>query len=166
MLESTSSGSSAKALIGMEEAIMDGKGRILVSKKKRDRLGEPFVMAVDDSGCIVAYPEETWSEMVQEILNYRSLSQGRKQYTRLLARMAEDDLRFDAQGRVVIPQKFREAAKLNKEVVIVGCIDRVEIWAREEWEKFNDHPVTYGEDSKRPIERAYEQMIQHSPPSS
>ena len=72
---------------------MDGKGRILVSKKKRDRLGEPFVMAVDDSGCIVAYPEQTWAEMVGEILNYRSLSQGRKQYTRLLARMAEDDLR-------------------------------------------------------------------------
>jgi DNA-binding transcriptional regulator/RsmH inhibitor MraZ len=51
-----------KPLIGTDEATIDDKGRILVGKKKRERLGEPFAIAVGEVGCLVAYPEPVWQQ--------------------------------------------------------------------------------------------------------
>lgn len=150
--------SAFKPLIGTDEAIIDGKGRVLVSKKKRERLGEPFAMALSDTGCLIAYPEPVWRQMFTEIMKYDSINQGRQQYTRLVLGLAEDELKFDGQGRVVIPQKLRDLAKLNKEVLIVGCGDRAEIWAKEEWEQFNNYPDTYGQQRREAIQKAYTQM--------
>lgn len=158
MIEPADLGSDFKPLIGTDEAVIDGKGRILLSKKKRDRLGEPFSMALGDTGCLIAYPEAVWRRMFTEIMQYDSINQGRQQYTRLVLGLAEDELKCDAQGRVVIPQKLRDLAKLNKEVLIVGCGDRMEIWAKEEWEQFSRYPDTYGQQRRDAIQKAYFQM--------
>ena len=159
MSELAALGSNFKPLIGTDEAIIDSKGRILVSKKKRDRLGEPFAMAFGNLGSLVAYPEVVWRRMFDEIMQYSYINQGRQQYTRLVLGLAEDDLKFDLQGRVVVPQKLRDLAKLNKEVLIVGCGDRVEIWAKEEWDEFNRNQDSYAHKRKEAIEKAYAQMI-------
>ena len=50
-----------KPLIGTDEDTIDDKGRLLVSKKKRERLGEDFVMALGATGCVVVYPELVWA---------------------------------------------------------------------------------------------------------
>ena len=151
-------GSNFKPLIGTDEATVDSKGRILFSKKKRDRLGEPFAMALGNLGCLVAYPEIVWRRMFDEMMGYSYINQGRQQYTRLILGLADDDLKFDTQGRVVVPQKLRDLAKLNKEVLIVGCGDRVEIWAKEEWEQFNKNQDSYAQHRREAIEKAYLQM--------
>ena len=49
-----------KAIVGWEETTIDDKGRILVGKKKREKLGEDFVIAVGTCGCLVAYPAEVF----------------------------------------------------------------------------------------------------------
>ena len=67
-----------KPLIGREEATIDDKGRILVSKKKRDRLGENFVIALGTCGCLVAYPEASWQKFVDGILSYDPINMGRE----------------------------------------------------------------------------------------
>ena len=146
-----------KLLIGTDEATIDDKGRILFSKKKRERLGESFVVALGSVGCLVAYPEAVWEQMVANILE-RENNQGREQYTRLMLGTADDELKFDAQGRVVVPQRLRELAQLKEKVLLVGCGDRVEIWARTEWEKYSDHPDTYGQQRREAIERAEAKM--------
>src|SRR5438045_9662631 len=89
-----------KPLIGTDDATVDDKGRILVGKKKRERLGEPFAMAVGEVGCLVAYPEAVWHQKVGEILRIDSLNQGRQQYSRMFLGYADDELKFDQQGRV------------------------------------------------------------------
>jgi MraZ protein len=159
MSESAASGSKFKPLLGTDEATIDDKGRILVSKKKRDRLGETFTMALGAVGCLVAYPEERWEQIVENILSYDSINQGREQYTRLILGLADDELKFDQQGRVVIPQKLRELARLSDKVMLVGCGDRLEIWARQEWEQYNQYPDTYGQKRREAIEKAYQQMV-------
>ena len=147
-----------KYLVGTDEATIDDKGRLLVGKKKRERLGEAFVIALGDTGCLVAYPAETWAQMVTEILSNSSINQGRQQYARLVVGSAEDELNFDRQGRIVVPIKLREAAKLRGKVVLVGLLDRMEIWAKEEYERFHADPDGYGKERREAIERAYMKM--------
>ena len=62
-------------------------------------LGEPFVMALGETGCIVAYPQETWLKVLSEIASNPSTNQGRQQFARMTTGTAEDELKFDKQGR-------------------------------------------------------------------
>jgi len=156
--DSGSEGSKLKPLLGTDDAVVDDKGRILISKKKRERLGDNFSIALGDVGCLVAYPEATWNAMVDEIMTYESINQGRQQYTRLVLGTAEDELTCDAQGRVVVPAKLRKLAKLEKEVKIVGCGDRLEIWAVDEWEKYDGNETSYGQQRREAIQKAFNEM--------
>jgi MraZ protein len=159
MLQGGVSGSNPKPLLGTDEATIDEKGRILIGKKKRERLGENFVMALGEVGCLVAYPEETWEKLYAEIMQFSGINQGRQQYTRLMLGTADDELSFDAQGRVVVPSKLRKLARLDKEVVLVGCGDRLEIWDKDEWRQYNEYPDSYGFQRRETIEKAYVQMV-------
>jgi MraZ protein len=148
-----------KQLIGTDEATIDEKGRLLVGKKKRERLGEPFVMALGPTGCLVAYTIEAWNKEVAEVIANPSTNLGRQQYARMLSGSAADDLRFDKQGRVVVPQRLRELAGLKDKVLIVGCIDRMEIWSAEAWREYENDPDGYGKERREAFVRAERQMI-------
>ena len=149
-----------KMLIGNEVATIDDKGRLLVSKKKRERLGEEFVAVLGTVGCVVLYPEATWQRVCGEIFRYPSINQGREQYARLMMGYAYDDLKFDSQNRVVIPAKLRELAHIGEKerVMIFGMGDRVEIWSAREWEYFEREPESYGRNRRDALETAYRAM--------
>lgn len=148
-----------KALTGTDEATVDDKGRILVGKKKRERLGEPFALALGPSGCLEAYPEWVWRRKLEDMLQHDTTNLGREQYTRLILGSADDEQKFDAQGRFVVPQKLREMAKLVDKVLLVGCGDRLEIWAKSEYEEHLRKPEEYGRERRDAIQRAQERMV-------
>jgi len=152
------SGSKLKPLLGTDEAVIDGKGRILISKKKRERLGDSFAICLGENGCLNAYPGARWDELMAEINSYDPINHGRRQYTRLVLGTADDELSCDDQGRVVVPLKLRALAKLTKDVVIVGCGDRLEIWDKAEHDLFVESPDTYGAERRVSIEKAYKEM--------
>lgn len=147
-------------LLGTDEATLDDKCRILFSKKKRDRLGDKFTVAVGTVGCLVAYPQAVWSQMIKGVLQIDPTNLGREIYTRLVLGQADDELRFDPQGRVVVPQKLRDLAKIKEkgQVLIVGCGDRVEIWAREEYDKYLKDPESYGQERRETLVKAKQMM--------
>ena len=153
------SGPMITPLMGTDEATIDEKGRLLIGKKKRERLGEGFVFGQGDTGCLIAYPKAVWDDMIREIMANPSTNQGRQMYTRLIIGPSDDELKFDRQGRVVVPQKLRDLAKLEDKVVLVGCLDRLEIWAKGEWDKYNADPENYGKDRREAVRNAYRQMI-------
>jgi MraZ protein len=145
-------------LFGTDEATIDDKGRLLFSKKKRDRLGENFVMAPGPTGCIVVYPIETWVKEVGEVMEASSTNLGRQQYTRLLSGNAHDDIKFDKQGRIVVPMKLRDMARLVEKVLIVGCIDRLEIWDASAWDQYQKDPDGYNRERLETFSHAKRQM--------
>lgn len=147
-----------KALIGTDESTIDDKGRILVPKKKRDRLGPDFAIALSEFGCLVAYPQSVWERKAAELLEGDSLDPGLQQYTRLVVGEADDELNFDQQGRVVIPIRLREAARLTDRVTLVGCVNRVEIWAKDEYDRYNDDMKHYGGRRREAFDEARAQM--------
>lgn len=151
-------GSKLKPLLGTDEATIDGKGRILISKKKRDRLGNSFAVCLGDNGCLYAYPGDQWEKILEEIFSCDLTNPGRQAYTRLVLGTADDELGFDDQGRVVLPQKLRNMAQLEKEVVLIGCGDRLEIWSKEEYEKFLRYGDSHHQERKEAIQRARREM--------
>jgi len=151
-------GSKLKPLLGTDEATIDSKGRILVSKKKRDRLGDSFALCLGDNGCLYAYPGEQWEAILEEIFSCDPTNPGRQTYTRMVLGTADDEMRFDDQGRVVVPQKFREMAHLTKEVILIGCGDRLEIWGKEEYDKFVQYGDSYCQERREAIRKARLEM--------
>ena len=49
------------------------------------------------------------------------------------------EVEADKQGRILVPQNLREFAKLNKEIIVTGVADRVEIWDKALWDEFNNN---------------------------
>lgn len=123
-------------LIGAEEATVDEKGRVRLSKKKQDRLGNNFVAWLDPIGCIALYPKTVWQEKIHELLSLPPSSVEREMALRDLGSNAVDEMNCDPQGRFVIPIRYRNELNLNGDVVIAGCVDRCELWQKEEFEKF------------------------------
>jgi|CXWL01.1.fsa_nt_gi MraZ protein len=146
-------------LIGTDETSIDDKGRVLITKAKRDRLGENFVVMLGKSGGISCYPSNIVDQLLQEVFSVDTMNPAREEYTRLVLGNAFDEITFDAQGRMVVPKRIREEARLTGELYAIGCGDRVEIWDRDEWVKFNFAPEKYNADRREAIENAYSQML-------
>jgi len=145
-------------LLGTDDAIIDSKGRILLGKKQRDRLGDTFAMAIGELGCICVYPEDRWQERLREINSSSPINQGRRQYTEMFLEFADDGLSCDAQGRVTIPRVLREEGKLTDKVLLRGVFDHLQIWDPEEHAKYRNNPETYSKDRRLVMEQAYEKM--------
>jgi len=158
---STEEGTStrSKPLIGTDEATIDDKGRILVSKKKRERLGETFAIALGPTGCLEAYPQEVWDRKVDKIMGYDDLNPGAQDYSRLILGTAEDELKFDQQGRVVVPSKLRTLANLEDKVLLIGCGNRLEVWAAQEYKEFKKYGAEYEKGRREEINSAYDLMV-------
>ncbi|MCB8933568.1 MAG: hypothetical protein M9921_12145 [Fimbriimonadaceae bacterium] len=144
-----------KPLLGTDEATVDDKGRLLVGKKKRERLGDDFAIAIGPTGCLCAYPRWHWDHMVREMLRQDPMNLGRERFTRLWLSTADDDLKFDSQGRFVIPADLRKLGEIKDKVVLLGAGDRMEIWALAEYEKFMQNQDAYMRERREAFERAY-----------
>ena len=106
---------------------LDAKNRIFIPSKLREELGEPFVVAKDiRENCLKVYSLEGWEAYIRPLREQkRSLSE--KIVRHLHASLAQ--VMPDGQGRIVLPPELIAHAKLEKNIVVVGCCDYAEIWA-------------------------------------
>ena len=85
--------------------------------------------------CLAAYPPAEWVRLEEQLASLPAFSKPVKALTRALASRAVD-CAVDGQGRVLLPQVLRAAASLSKEAVVVGVLNRFEVWSPEAWESF------------------------------
>lgn len=114
---------------------IDAKGRLIVPSKLREQLGEKFIVTRGLDGCLFGYPMTEWSNLEQK-LNEMPLS---KKDARTFVRFfysAATECELDKQGRINIPLTLRQHAELEKECVITGVANRIEIWNQEKWQAF------------------------------
>lgn len=112
---------------------IDSKGRIIVPAKFRESLGEEFVVTQGLDGCLFVYPNSEWENFVSELKNLPGNKEARQLQRYFMAGAA--GLEVDKQGRILIPSKLREAAGLEKDVVFVGVLSKIEIWSKERWQE-------------------------------
>lgn len=102
----------------------------------RRSLGEVtrVVVTVLDQ-CLAAYPPEEWSRLEVKLTALPAFSKPVRMLSRLLTSRAAD-CEIDQQGRIRLPPSLREAASLAKEAVVVGVLNRFELWAPVVWDGF------------------------------
>lgn len=119
---------------------IDLKGRIIIPSRIRMEMGEKIVITRGLDGCLFGYNEKTWDSIMQKLSTLPYTKSDVRKYTRFMTSGAIT-LEFDKQGRINIPNYLNQYASLEKEVVIVGVIDRIEIWSRDKWEQFMNENV-------------------------
>lgn len=116
---------------------IDAKGRIIVPAKFREDLGEQFVVTLGLDGCLFLYPDSEWREFIEQLKHLPGNRQARQLQRYFLAGATTCEV--DKQGRILIPAKLREHAKLEKDVVFVGVLGKIEIWSKELWDANDDY---------------------------
>lgn len=115
---------------------IDAKGRLIIPAKFRDQLGEAFVITKGNDGCLSIYTNEAWENFLEKITKLPG-NKNSREFVRYFVSSAEV-VEADKQGRVLIPANLREHAGLDKDVVLAGVIDKIEIWDKERWTSAND----------------------------
>lgn len=147
------------ALTGVDSSTIDKKGRLLLTKKFRERLGPEFTAALGDLECLVLYPRVHWNNIVQSVMKYDSTNPGRAQYARLVISPSEDSMNLDSDGRFIVPSTLKELAKLDTNVLLLGLGDRLEIWDPQEYAKYQEDEVGYKAERRAKIATARKEMM-------
>ena len=123
--------------LGTHTPKLDEKGRIFLPAKFRDGLADGLVITRGQDRCLAIWPVADFVEQTQQLRNAPSSSKQVRDYQRMLASGASDET-LDKQGRLTIPAPLRTYAGLDKDVVVVGAINRVEVWDAAAWQTYSE----------------------------
>jgi MraZ protein len=118
---------------------IDPKGRVIIPARFRDVIkasGTDGVMITCMDGCLYAYTHDQWGKLEQKILHLPEKSEAMRRFQRVFIGGA-NDCKCDAQGRVLIPPFLKQYSGLEKDIVLVGVLNRFEIWSRENYDREN-----------------------------
>jgi MraZ protein len=115
---------------------IDAKGRLPIPAAFRRSLGEEgrVVVTLLDQ-CLAVYPPSEWARLEVQLAALPAFSKPVKALTRLLASRAAD-CEIDVQGRILLSPALRSAAGLDRDAVVVGVLNRFEVWSPDAWEAF------------------------------
>ena len=116
---------------------IDTKGRMIIPAKIREQLGDLCIVTKGLDNCLAIYTAEAWKKISTALQSQSSTKASVRALKRFVFGSAAE-LEYDKQGRVLIPVPLREYASLDKQAVIVGAGDHVEIWSREKYDYYDD----------------------------
>ncbi len=138
--------------VGEYQHTVDTKGRLIIPQKFRDGLGEKFIATKGLDNCLFVYPMEAWQQIEQKFKTIPSTSKDARAFARLFFSGATE-CELDKQGRILLPANLREHAALEKDAVVLGVSTKVEIWSRENWNKYSSEAEpTYEEIAEKIVE--------------
>lgn len=124
-------------LTGTYEHSLDPKGRLIIPSKLREELGENYIITRNVDKCLAIYPEAEWKRFKEKLDTLPKISSEAARRLRRFYFGNSMTMESDKQGRVLIPQPLREYAGLDRDVVLVGVDDHLEIWDQAAWNKYN-----------------------------
>jgi len=121
-------------LIGQYDHSLDGKNRLFIPAKLRQNVRK-FIITSGLEGCLFIYTPDNWKKITERL---RALpltkADARKFMRTFLSGASECDV--DEQGRILIPKNLCSYANIRKEAIVVGVLDRIEIWSKSNWERY------------------------------
>ncbi len=124
-------------LIGEYEHSLDAKGRLIMPVKLRQDMGEKFIVTKGLDGCLFAFSQEEWLNFETKLKLLPLSDKNARNFVRFFLSGATE-CEIDKQGRFLIPNNLRNAANLEKEVVVIGVGTRLEIWDKGIWEQCDE----------------------------
>ena len=121
---------------------VDGRGRIIMPAKYRDQLNQTFYITIDlwgqkDESCLCVYPEDAFRRLSEKLSKLTTSDPEARKLRRKFFTHVQDT-QTDRQGRVMIVPELREYAGLDKDIVLAGQDDHIEIWDKTKWEAYNE----------------------------
>ena len=136
---------SSNTFIGEYQYSLDSKGRINIPAKFRQSLSKDnnntFVATRGQDPCIWIYPIKEWKKIENELRKLSSISGIHRTFVRQIARSATPST-CDKQGRIMISPSLLSYADLNKETLILGMINKIEIWNPNILEKVDKNNIS------------------------
>ena len=123
--------------IGEYHHSIDDKGRLIIPSKFREELGDNFIITRGIENCLFVYSMENWNKITSKLETLPFTKKDARQFMRFFLSGATT-AEFDKQGRTNITTPLISYAKLQKDCVIIGTGDRLEIWSLENWNDFFD----------------------------
>ena len=121
--------------IGEYQHTLDEKGRLALPAKYRANLSSGAVVTRGLDRCLFLYPRNEWEKLATRLAALPVSQANTRAIARLMLAGAMD-VTPDKLGRMLIPEYLREYAGLERSVVLSGLYNRLEIWDREQWEKY------------------------------
>ena len=117
-------------LMGSYQNSIDAKNRVIIPARFREELGPRCVLTRGLDECLILYPMSTWAEQQARLAALPRSDENARAFIRYVFANATE-CEIDRQGRLLIPAAYKDMARLDKELVTLGMLDRVEIWSRE-----------------------------------
>lgn len=123
--------------MGEYQHTIDTKGRMIIPAKFREGLGEQFVLTRGLDQCLFGYPMEEWKLMEEKLKTLPLTKKDARAFTRFFFSGAVE-CELDKQGRINIASPLLKYAKLEKECVVIGVSNRIELWSKVIWEQYTE----------------------------
>ena len=138
---------------------IDNKGRVIIPSRFREALQERGEKCYATRGldrCLFLFPEEEWRTQEQKFRALPFTKADSRKFNRLYFAGAAEVM-CDKQGRILLPLYLKDFAGIKRDVVIVGVSNRIEIWAKEPWER-------YYREAKESFEQVSEKLLDEPNP--
>jgi MraZ protein len=116
---------------------LDTKNRLIIPAKFRDQLTSNVYVTEWMDGCLAAYAEDEWNELVSKLNRLPKTNAAARSYVRRITGKA-DACQIDSQGRILLPQFLVKDTEIDKECVIVGVSDHFEIWSEKRYDTYDE----------------------------
>jgi len=121
-------------LIGEYRHSLDGKNRLFIPARFRQNV-RTFVITSGLEGCLFVYAPENWKRITERLKSLPLTRADARKFLRTFLSGASE-CHLDDQGRILIPQGLCKYGNIRKEVVVVGVLDRIEIWSKSNWQSY------------------------------
>lgn len=122
-------------LMGEYHHNIDDKGRLIIPSKFRNELGNEYIITKGLDKCLFVYSVNEWSKLVKDLNTLKFTKKNVRAFERFFVGGASLN-EFDKQGRISITSPLIHYANINKECVIIGVNERLEIWDKDEFDTF------------------------------
>ena len=127
-----------RMFMGEYNHTVDAKGRLIIPSRFREELKNEFIVTKGLDGCLFVFPGNEWQIFEEKLKALPLTNKNARQFSRFLVAGATP-CELDRQGRILVPQTLREFAGLEKDVVLTGNLNRIEVWSKEKWNEICDY---------------------------
>ena len=118
---------------------LDEKDRFILPAKFREKAKtlakKKFFITRGLDGCLFLVSQEVWEKLEGKLKSLSFTKQQSRSFNRLYFSGASE-IDINVQGRITLPEYLKEFAKIQREIMIIGVSDRIEVWSKDRWDKF------------------------------
>ncbi|MEA1975922.1 MAG: division/cell wall cluster transcriptional repressor MraZ [Bacillota bacterium] len=131
---------------------IDARGRINIPSKLRENIDNKFYLTKGLDNCLFLFPEDEWKVFEEKLKILPLTNRNARAFVRMFFAGATECI-VDKQGRINISNNLIKHSQIDKEVMIIGVGQRIELWSKENWEKYNEPDnISYDEIAEKMAE--------------